>query len=155
VRDVPCERQPLRILIDARLEVAPIARILQGDPILIATASEDRSRISSLTAAGHRILVLPNPGGKVDLPKLMNELGALGLNEIHTEAGLKLNGSLLREGCVDELLLYLAPMLVGDMAHGLFNLSALTRLEDATRLDLRDVRQIGRDIRILARIARD
>ena len=155
VRDVPCERQPLRILIDARLEVAPTARILQGDPILIATASEDRSRISSLTAAGHRIIVLPNPGGKVDLPKLMNELGALGLNEIHAEAGLKLNGSLLREGCVDELLLYLAPMLVGDMAHGLFNLAALTRLEDATRLDLRDVRQIGRDIRILARIARN
>lgn len=154
VRDVPCERQPLRILIDARLDVSPTARILQGEPILIATASEDSARHAGLSAAGHRLIVLPNPAGKVDLPRLMNELGALGLNEIHAEAGFKLNGSLLREGCVDELLLYMAPMLVGDSAHGLFNLAALTKLEDATRLELRDVRQVGRDIRVVARLPR-
>jgi len=84
----------------------------------------------------------------------MSELGALGLNEIHAEAGFKLNGSLLREGCVDELLLYMAPMLVGDAAHGLFNLAALSRLEDASQLELRDVRQVGRDIRLIARLPR-
>ncbi|WP_418648388.1 bifunctional diaminohydroxyphosphoribosylaminopyrimidine deaminase/5-amino-6-(5-phosphoribosylamino)uracil reductase RibD [Thauera butanivorans] len=155
VRDVACERQPLRILIDARLDVSPSARILQGEPILIATASEDDARIASLSATGHRLIVLPNAAGKVDLPQLMSELGMLGLNEVHAEAGFKLNGSLLREGCVDELLLYLAPMLAGDAAHGLFNLAALTRLEDAARLDIRDLRQVGRDIRILARFAAD
>ena len=81
----------------------------------------------------------------------MSELGRLGLNEVHAEAGFKLNGSLLRAGCVDELLLYLAPMLVGDAANGLFNLAPLIRLEDATRLDIHDLRQVGHDIRILAR----
>ncbi len=151
VRELPCDRQPLRIVIDARLEIQDTARILQGEPILIATASEDTQRIARLSAAGHRVIVMPNAGGKVDLPHLMTELGRLGLNEIHAEAGFKLNGSLLRKGCVDELLLYLAPMLVGDAANGLFNLTALTRLEDATRLDIRDLRQVGRDIRILAR----
>lgn len=154
VRDVACERQPLRILIDARLEVPPAARILQGEPILIATASEDGARIAGLAAAGHRLIVLPDAAGKVNLPRLMSELGALGLNEVHAEAGFKLNGSLLREGCVDELLLYLAPMLAGDAAHGLFNLAALEQLEDAARLDIRDLRQVGRDIRVVARFAR-
>ena len=151
VRELPCDRQPLRILIDAKLEVLDTARIMQSDPILIATASTDTERIAHLSAAGHRVLVLPDTAGKVDLQGLMSELGRLGLNEVHAEAGFKLNGSLLREGCVDELLLYLAPMLVGDAANGMFNLSALTRLEDATRLDIHDLRQVGRDIRILAR----
>ena len=151
VRELPCERQPLRILLDARLEVSDSARIMQGDPILIATASTDTERIARLSAAGHRVLVLPNAAGKVDLQGLMSTLGSLGLNEVHAEAGFKLNGSLLRAGCVDELLLYLAPMLVGDAANGLFNLAPLARLEDATRLVIHDLRQVGRDIRILAR----
>ena len=151
VRERPCDRQPLRILLDARLEVSDSARIMQGDPILIATASTDTERIARLSAAGHRVLVLPNAAGKVDLQGLMSTLGSLGLNEVHAEAGFKLNGSLLRAGCVDELLLYLAPMLVGDAANGLFNLAPLARLEDATRLDIHDLRQVGRDIRILAR----
>ena len=151
VRELRCERQPLRILLDARLEVSDSARIMQGDPILIATASTDTERIARLSAAGHRVLVLPNAAGKVDLQGLMSTLGSLGLNEVHAEAGFKLNGSLLRAGCVDELLLYLAPMLVGDAANGLFNLAPLARLEDATRLDIHDLRQVGRDIRILAR----
>ena len=151
VRELRCERQPLRILLDARLEVLDTARIMQGEPILIATASEDTQRIARLSDAGHRVLVLPNAAGKVDLQGLMSELGRLGLNEVHAEAGFKLNGSLLRAGCVDELLLYLAPMLVGDAANGLFNLAPLIRLEDATRLDIHDLRQVGHDIRILAR----
>jgi diaminohydroxyphosphoribosylaminopyrimidine deaminase/5-amino-6-(5-phosphoribosylamino)uracil reductase len=77
------------------------------------------------------IVFVPNAAGKVDLALPASTLGERGINELHAEAGFKLNGSLLREGCVDELLLYLAPMLVGDAAHGLFNLPALTRLEDA------------------------
>lgn len=151
VRAIPCKRQPLRIVVDARLEVPLAARILQDAPALIATASEDAARIAALQAAGHEVIVLPNPAGKVDLPALLLALGQRGINEIHAEAGFKLNGSLLREGCVDELLLYLAPMLVGDAAQGLFNLAALTALDQAIRLDIRDIRRIGDDFRILAR----
>lgn len=151
VRDVPCERQPLRILVDARLEVSPQARILQGEPILIATASTDPARIDTLRAAGHELVSVPNAAGKVDLGALLRVLGERGINELHVEAGFKLNGSLMREGCVDELLIYLAPMLVGDAAQGLFNLPALTRLEGATRLDIRDLRHIGPDLRLIAR----
>lgn len=151
VRDVPCTRQPQRVLIDAKLEIAPEARILQGAPLLIATAEVDPEKSTWLREAGHRLLVLPNASGKVDLPRLMTELGQLGFNEIHVEAGLKLNGSLLREGCVDELLLYLAPMLIGDNAQGIFNLAELTQLDKAIRLDIQDIRRIGDDFRVLAR----
>lgn len=155
VRAVPCERQPLRILVDAKLDVSPRARILHGSPILIATANDDGPLIRSLEADGHRILVLPNSTGKVHLPRLMQALAELGLNEVHAEAGLKLNGSLLREGCVDEFLLYVAPMLVGDMAQGLFRLPELETLEDAMRLSIHDMRMIGDDLRIIARPRRD
>lgn len=151
VRAVPVERQPLRVLVDARLEVSLSARILQGAPALIATASGDAARLAALQDAGHEVVVLPNSGGKVDLPALMLALGQRGINEVHAEAGFKLNGSLLREGCVDELLLYLAPMLVGDAAQGLFNLAALTALNQAVRLDVRDLRRIGEDFRLIAR----
>ncbi|MBV2262171.1 MAG: bifunctional diaminohydroxyphosphoribosylaminopyrimidine deaminase/5-amino-6-(5-phosphoribosylamino)uracil reductase RibD [Thauera sp.] len=151
VRDVPCARQPLRILVDARLEVSTQARILQGEPILIATASTDAARIDALRAAGHELVCVPNAAGKVELGALLRVLGERGLNEVHVEAGFKLNGSLMREGCVDELLMYLAPMLVGDAAQGLFNLPTLTGLEGATRLDIRDLRQIGPDLRLIAR----
>ena len=94
---------------------------------------------------------MPNAAGKVELGALLRLLGERGVNELHVEAGFKLNGSLMREGCVDELLIYLAPMLVGDTAQGLFNLPALTRLEGATRLDIRDLRRIGADLRLIAR----
>ncbi|MDI3512990.1 MAG: diaminohydroxyphosphoribosylaminopyrimidine deaminase [Rhodocyclaceae bacterium] len=152
VRDVPCSRQPLRVLVDAGLAVSPAARILQGEAILIATATADAARGDVLRASGHEVLVLPNAAGKVDLARLMAELGARGLNEVHVEAGFKLNGSLLREGCVDELLLYLAPMLVGDAAQGLFNLPELRSLQGAIRLDVRDLRAIGPDLRLIARL---
>lgn len=152
VRDVACERQPLRVLIDARLEVSTKARIVNGEPILIATASEDRARSAPLLERGHQVVILPDAAGKVALPALMRELGRRGVNEVHAEAGFRLNGSLLREGCVDELLLYLAPMLAGDAARGLFNLPELHTLEAATRLELRDLRMIGADLRLIARL---
>lgn len=151
VRAVPCERQPLRVLVDAKLDVSPRARILHGAPILIATASDDGARIRALEADGHQVVALPNAVGKVHLLGLMQELAARGLNEIHAEAGLKLNGSLLREGCVDELLMYVAPVLVGDLAQGLFRLPELESLDGAMRLHIHDVRSIGEDLRIIAR----
>jgi len=151
VRDVPCERQPLRVIVDSRLETPRNARILEGGNVLIVAAVGDAERARALREAGAEIVLLPNPAGKVDLAALMQELGRHGVNELLAEAGFKLNGSLLREGLVDELLLYLAPSLIGDAARGLFDLPGLTDLSGQRRLDLQDVRRVGSDLRILAR----
>lgn len=151
VRAVPCERQPQRVLVDARLDVPLSAKLLQGGTCLVAAAVADECKIAALAERGVEVVVLPDSAGKVDLPALMQELGRRGFNEVHAEAGFKLNGSLLREGCVDEILLYMAPMLVGGSAQGLFNLPELAALDKAVRLDLRDVRRIGSDLRIIAR----
>ncbi|MDR1463118.1 MAG: bifunctional diaminohydroxyphosphoribosylaminopyrimidine deaminase/5-amino-6-(5-phosphoribosylamino)uracil reductase RibD [Azoarcus sp.] len=151
VRALPCERQPLRILIDARLEVDPAARILQDAPALIVTASADKTRTQRLASLGHRILCLPAANGHVELSALPRELAALELNEVHIEAGARLNGALLAADCVDELLLYLAPMALGSTARGIFDLPVLTALDEAHRFDIRDCAKIGGDLRILAR----
>ena len=151
VRAIPTERQPLRVVVDARLETPLNAKILDGGKVLIAGAVDQPERIASLQRRGADVVILPNDGGKVDLSALMLELGRRGINEVLAESGFKLNGSLLREGCVDELILYLAPSLVGDAARGLFNLPALTSLQDKRQLAFHDIRQIGPDLRILAR----
>ena len=151
VRAIPTERQPLRIVVDARLDTPLNAKLLDGGPVLIAAATDDPARIAALRHRGAEVVVLPNQGGKVDLPALLAELGRRGINEVLAESGFKLNGSLLREGCVDELVLYLAPSLVGDAARGLFNLPALSSLADKRQLAFRDVRMVGRDLRIVAR----
>ena len=98
-------------------------------------------------------MALPNAAGKVDLPALLLELGRRGINELHVEAGHKLNGSLLREGCVDELLVYLAPCLLGDRAQGMAALPELTSLEGRLKLVFSEARMIDGDLRILARLA--
>lgn len=151
VRDVATPRQPLRVIVDSRLETPPTAKILAGDGVLVAAAVEVPERAAALRAAGAEIVLLANAQGKVDLAALLQELGRRGINELHVEAGHKLNGSLLREGLVDEFLFYLAPCLIGDAAAGLFNLPALTTLADKRSLKILDLRQIGPDIRLLAR----
>jgi diaminohydroxyphosphoribosylaminopyrimidine deaminase/5-amino-6-(5-phosphoribosylamino)uracil reductase len=153
VRDVATTRQPLRVLVDSRLEVPPSARILQGGNVLIAAAVENRARVAALVAGGAEVLSIPNPAGKVELGELMAELARRGLNEVHVEAGFKLNGSLVAAGVVDELLLYLAPSLIGESGRGMFNLPVLTDLAGRVPLSIRDVRQIGADLRVIARLA--
>jgi diaminohydroxyphosphoribosylaminopyrimidine deaminase/5-amino-6-(5-phosphoribosylamino)uracil reductase len=152
VRDVETTRQPLRVVVDSRLETPLSARILQGGPVLVAGAVDDEKRANLLRAAGAEVVLLPNAAGKVELKDLLEELGRRGINEVHAEAGFKLNGSLLREGLVDELLLYLAPCLIGHDASGLFNLPELTSLDGKRHLQVRDLRQIGEDIRLIARL---
>ena len=153
VRAVACSRQPLKVVVDGRFELSPDARLLDGLPVLVATAKADPEKTRLFHGRNVEFVELPDGNGKVDLPALLAELARRGINELHVEAGYKLNGSLLRLGCIDELLLYTAPMLVGGNAQGIFNLPTLESLEDAHRLALRDVRQIGGDIRILARLA--
>jgi diaminohydroxyphosphoribosylaminopyrimidine deaminase/5-amino-6-(5-phosphoribosylamino)uracil reductase len=151
VRGVDTPRQPLRVVVDSRLETPLTARILSGGPVLIAAAVDDENKANSLRAAGAEVLLLPNASGKVELKDLLEELARRGVNETHAEAGFKLNGSLLRAGLVDELLLYLAPCLIGHAAAGIFNLPALAALDDRQRLQIRDLRQVGEDIRLIAR----
>lgn len=153
VRGVETSRQPLRVVVDSKLETPLTARILQGGPVLVAVAVDDQKMANLLRSAGAEVVVLPNASGKVELKDLLEELGRRGINEVHAEAGFKLNGSLLREGLVDELLLYLAPCLIGHAASGLFNLPELTTLDDKLRLKIQDLRQVGADIRVLARLA--
>lgn len=153
VRHVETPRQPLRVVVDSRLETPQQARVLAGGPVLIACAREDREAMDRLRAKGAEILVLPNASGKVDLPGLFRELGRRGVNEVLVEAGTKLNGSLLREALVDELLIYLAPCLLGDAARGVASLPALEDLSARLRLRLRDLRLVGEDLRLLAEVA--
>ena len=152
VREVETSRQPLRIVVDSRLETPRGAKVLRNGA-LIAAALNDAEKRRALQEAGAEILVLPNAGGKVDLGGVMRELGRRELNEVHVEAGFKLNGSLLQEGLVDEFLVYLAPSFIGDAARGMFHLPALEDLGARRALAIRDVRMIGADIRILARPA--
>ena len=151
VRSVETARQPFKVVVDSRLEIPLTARLFDGAPVWVATAQEDVAKEAELKVRGAEVLVLPNVAGKVDLVALLQELGKRGLNEVHVEAGCRLNGSLLQAGLADELLLYLAPCLLGDAARGLFNLPALTSLADRRGLKIQDLRQIGGDIRVLAR----
>jgi len=151
VRDVETPRQPLRVVVDSRLETPLTARILQGGPVLIAGAIENAEKSALLRSTGAEVLILPNAAGKVELKDLLEALARRGINEVHAEAGFKLNGSLMREGLVDELLLYLAPCLIGHAASGLFNLPELATLDGKRLLQIRDLRQIGEDIRLIAR----
>ena len=150
VRAVDTPRQPRRVIIDSKLEIGLDARALQGGASWVVAAVPDAGKQEQLRAAGHEVIVLPNASGKVDLSALMLELGRRGINELHVEAGAKLNGSLVREGCVDELLVYLAPCLIGD-AQGMFALPALSRLDSKYRLLFHDVTRFGEDLRVLAR----
>jgi diaminohydroxyphosphoribosylaminopyrimidine deaminase/5-amino-6-(5-phosphoribosylamino)uracil reductase len=153
VREVETSRQPLRVVVDSRLETPLSAKILAGAGTLIVGAKADSVRAGALEAAGAQVLMLPNAAGKVALGELMRELARREINELHVEAGYKLNGSLLQEGCVDELVVYLAPHLMGDAAHGMFNLPALQDLDGRCELEIRDLRMIAGDIRITARVS--
>jgi diaminohydroxyphosphoribosylaminopyrimidine deaminase/5-amino-6-(5-phosphoribosylamino)uracil reductase len=151
VREVETPRQPLRVVIDSRLETPATARVLDGGGTLIAAAMENTGRAGALRGRGAEIFVCANAAGKVELPALMGELARRGVNELHVEAGFRLNGSLLREGLVDELLVYLAPSLIGDAARGMFALPELDRLDGRHALEVRDLRMVGNDIRVIAR----
>jgi diaminohydroxyphosphoribosylaminopyrimidine deaminase / 5-amino-6-(5-phosphoribosylamino)uracil reductase len=152
VREVPTTRQPLPVVIDSRLETPLDARLLAGGA-LIFCAYRDTAKIAALTEGGAAVVVMPDAAGKVDLAAMLTELGKRGINEVLVEAGAKLNASLLRNGLVDELLIYQAPVLLGDKARGMADLPELLELAGAPRLNITDRRMVGIDQRILARLA--
>ncbi len=152
VREVTTTRQPLRVVVDSRLETPLAARVLEGGNALLFAAVADAAKIAALHDRGVDVCVLPNPQGKVDLPGLLTELARRGINEVLAEAGFRLNGSLLKEGCVDELLIYQAPILLGEAARGMFDLAELTDLAGRRELEIFEMRQVGKDLRLRARL---
>ena len=152
VREIETPRQPLKVVVDSRLQLQPSAKLLQSGKVLVATATEHKAGIAALVDKGAEVVVLPNAQGKVELMALMRELARREINEVHVEAGTKLNGSLLRENLVDELLLYLAPSILGDSARGMFSLPQLADLAHKRLVQFADVQTIGGDLRIRARV---
>ena len=158
VREIDTPRQPQLVLVDSRLEVPLTARLWQcARPVLIYTASTDPAKTQALQALGATVVCLPEPAApvtaaaKVDLGAMLRDLAAREVNELHVEAGYKLNGSLVRAGLVDEFLVYLAPNLLGQ-GRGMAQFGPLTDLTQATSLAFTSSQMVGPDLRILARI---
>ena len=148
VRHVECIRQPKRVVIDSHLDTPVTAKILQGEAPLILTVSDDAAKRKALEARGAEVVRVANEGAKTDLAAIARLLAERNFNEVTVETGPKLNGSLLRAGVVDELVIYYAPLLLGDKSQAMFALPEWTRLDEAMRGRVVDVRMIGPDVRV-------
>ncbi len=152
-------RMPHLVIVDSRLETPLDARLFElskpNSPtprqVWIYAAIDNPAKRAALEAIGARVTLLPNPDGKVDLNALLHDLASREVNELHVEAGHKLNGSLLREACVDEFLVYLAPQMLGS-GRGMAQWGPLDNLSQALRLEFTETRLIGKDLRVLARV---
>lgn len=152
VREVQTERQPTLVLVDSSLQLPLDASIfIAGRALYIYAAVENDAKKRALEERGATVIVLPNGQGKVDLPAMMKDLARREINELHVEAGSKLNGSLVREGLVDELLVYLAPKLIGE-GLGMLQWGPLAELSHALPLDFTAVDKVGGDVRLVARV---
>jgi diaminohydroxyphosphoribosylaminopyrimidine deaminase/5-amino-6-(5-phosphoribosylamino)uracil reductase len=154
VREPANSRQPLRVVVDSRLRIPPTARILQQGRVLIYTATHDAEKIAALEQAGAQVIEEPLADGSVNLYAVIGDLAARGCNEVLVEAGATLNGALLRGGFVHELVIYLAPDFLGDAARGMVQLGELVKLDQRVGLEWHDVRRVGKDLRIVARVAK-
>jgi diaminohydroxyphosphoribosylaminopyrimidine deaminase/5-amino-6-(5-phosphoribosylamino)uracil reductase len=149
VRGVEATRQPLVVIVDRHGETPPNARALAGGNALVVTAGGG----NAAWPRGVATLALPDADGRVDLAAMMRELGSRGINELHVEAGAGLNGALLAADLVDELLLYLAPCVIGDPARGVAMFpGGLAHLSERVPVALHDVARIGDDVRLRARV---
>ena len=155
VRDVFTERQPMRIIIDSKLETPPNSKILnqldQSGVLIVCAELEspaNREKAKAFTERGIEVIAMANTFGKVDLPKLFSYLAKeRHMNEIHIESGFKLNGSMLREDCVDELLLYYAPFFMGE-GIGMANVPTLSTLDVPKNWKVIDQSLFGTDLRV-------
>ncbi len=150
VRAVETTRQPLRVVVDRRGETPAGARVLADGQALVVTAGPR----NPAWPESIEVATLADAQGRVDLAALLRLLGARGINELHVEAGARLDGALLEAGLVDEIVAYLAPDVIGDPARGMFSRAqALAALGARTRFEWQDVRFTGRDLRVIARRA--
>ena len=151
VRFVETAHQPLRVIVDSRLETPTTARILEPPgSVLIYAAGPDKPRREALMARGAEVTLAPGANGKVDLASMLTDLAQRGINELHVEAGHKLSGSFVREGLVDEFLVYQAPKLLG-AGHGLASFGPIETLDEALALRFVSVDRLGDDLRLIAR----
>ncbi len=157
VRLVETPRQPPLVIVDSHLQTPPGARLFgTAREVWIYAARRDDEKARALEARGATVSCAANPQGKVDLATMLRDLAAREVNDLHVEAGHKLNGSLLREGLVDELLFYVAPKLIGDglgIASQPHPGGPLATLEGALALEFKSFEAIGPDLRIIARVA--
>jgi diaminohydroxyphosphoribosylaminopyrimidine deaminase / 5-amino-6-(5-phosphoribosylamino)uracil reductase len=158
VRLMDTPRQPHLVIVDSRLETPLNARLFHAPAhgltrkIFIYCAEPVPGKQHALEALGATVVALPNPKGKVDLKAVLHDLARREVNELHLEAGHKLNGSFLREGLVDELLLYLAPTLLGTGGMGMAGFGPLQSLDEGLALAFHSVDPVGDDLRIVARV---
>lgn len=151
VRGVDTSRQPRRIILDRSARTPPTARVLAGGALVVTAG-----RVNAEWPRGTDAIALPDAAGGIDLSALMLRLGSEGINELHVEAGARLNGALLAAGLVDELLLYVAPCLIGDPARGIALLdSPLQALSERVRLAVDSIEAVGADWRVIARIVHE
>jgi diaminohydroxyphosphoribosylaminopyrimidine deaminase/5-amino-6-(5-phosphoribosylamino)uracil reductase len=153
VRLVETPRQPVVVVVDSRLELPATARLFQPRrAVWVYTAVHDALKRSALEARGATVIPLPGAGGKVDLAAMLRDLGRREINELHVEAGHKLNGSLVREGLADEFLVYLAPTLLGS-GRGMAAFGPVADLAQGVRLEFASSEAVGPDLRVVARVA--
>jgi diaminohydroxyphosphoribosylaminopyrimidine deaminase / 5-amino-6-(5-phosphoribosylamino)uracil reductase len=139
-------RQPKRIVLDHLGELNPSAKVLQGGALVICA-----DKVAPGLEKDVEVVQLPDGRGKIDLRAAIKLIGSRGANELHVEAGSRLMGPLIRADCVDELLVYMAPKLLGRDAREMFTLPEPLRLAEATTFEFRDVRMIGDDVRMILR----
>ena len=153
VRLVATPRQPHLVVVDSRLETPLDAHLfIAGRALYIYAAEQNDAKKAALEARGATVIYLPGAHGKVDLAAMMKDLARREINELHVEAGSKLNGSLIREGLVDEFLIYLAPKLLGP-GRGMASFGPLLQLSDAIALQFLSTEMVGADVRLIARVA--
>ena len=159
VRNIELSQQPLRVVVDGQLNIEPTAQILQQDgKTLIATAGADEAKVRALAESGAALIDLPDSADSrhVDLPALMRHLAQQEeINEVLVEAGPGLTGALLQQHLADQLIIYVAPRLLGDDARGLFHLPKVKALQDSVQLKINDIRAVGDDWRIIADVLSD
>lgn len=145
-------RQPLRVILDPQLRTPPTAKTLEMEgQVLILTAVANEARFTALQATGAEVRILPRVERGLDLSAVMAELARRQINELHLECGATLAGAMLQAGFIDELVVYMAPLVMGDGARGLFHLPGLEAMRQRIPLEITDVRAVGRDWRIMAR----
>jgi diaminohydroxyphosphoribosylaminopyrimidine deaminase/5-amino-6-(5-phosphoribosylamino)uracil reductase len=149
-------KQPLRVIIDARLKTPPAAKTLTlpGEVLVLTTRSLDDPKAAALRKAGAHIEQVAGDAEHCDLKAVLERLGAHEINDVLVEAGAGLNGALLKAGLIDELIIYMAPRLLGDTARGMFSVPALETLGAGWNLELDDCRRLGADLRLTARVSR-
>jgi len=152
--DTVLTHQPRKLIVDSRLRTPISAKLFQTGSTTIFYSENDAERESALQDVGAQLCCLPEVLSdnrvRVNLLELMQLFGREQINELHVEAGAKLSGSLIQAGCVDELLLYLAPKLLGQGA-AMFVLPELQNVDQARSLKIHEMKQVGEAIRILAR----